>query len=183
MANTLKKVIGLSGSTRQNSTNHQLLKAIAELMADRLEIILFNGIGQLPHFNPDLADEATPPSVTGFKHLLNDAQGVIICTPEYAHGVPGTLKNALDWTVSSGEFSQKPTVLITASTDGRSGHASLLETLKVLEAKNIDQLQLLISFARTRISASNKIIHEPTLAAIQQVMNDFWELMTNLMTN
>ena len=66
-----------------------------------------------------------------------DADGVIICTPEYAHGVPGSLKNAIDWTVGTGEFSGKPTMLITASTDGKNGHKALLETLKVIEAKNI----------------------------------------------
>jgi chromate reductase, NAD(P)H dehydrogenase (quinone) len=82
--------------------------------------------------------------------LISTATAVIICTPEYAHGVPGTLKNAIDWTVSANEFNNKPTALITASTDGTYAHNALLETLRVIEAKNIDRHQLLIQFAKLK---------------------------------
>ena len=100
-----------------------------------------------------------------FRQLLATADGVIICTPEYAHGVPGTLKNAIDWTVSTNEFSQKPTALITASTDGKYAHNALLETLKVIEAKHIEQNQLLIQFAKTKI-AGNQITDKKTLGEV-----------------
>src|SRR5690348_15469510 len=130
--NNRSKIIAISGSTRQDSTNHRLIRAIADLSKETLDIQLFDGIGNLPHFNPDHIDGNTPQTVIDFKQLLQEADGVMICTPEYAHGVPGSLKNAVDWTVATNEFSQKPVLLITASTDGRSGHSSLLETLKVL---------------------------------------------------
>src|SRR6185503_12586186 len=114
-----KKVLAISGSTRRHSTNHNLLKALAGLMADVLDITIYDSIADLPHFDPDRSNDNVPGIVTAFREALAQAAGVIICTPEYAHGVPGTLKNALDWTVSTADFSGKPTVLITASKYGR----------------------------------------------------------------
>jgi chromate reductase, NAD(P)H dehydrogenase (quinone) len=171
----LKNILAICGSTRQNSTNHNLINAIAALAKEKLSIILYDGIAGLPHFNPDNVDGNVPGTVIHFKQLLNNADGVIICTPEYAHGVPGTLKNAIDWTVATNEFSQKPTLLITASTDGTSGHTALLETLRVLEAKNIDRLQLLIRFARTKLNGDNIITDEKTLAAVIQGIDELIE--------
>jgi len=168
-----KKVLAISGSTRRNSTNHHLLRAIADLTADQLEITIFNSIADIPHFNPDLDGDNIPAQVQHFRDLLRSVDGVIICTPEYAHGVPGSLKNAIDWTVSSSEFSQRPTVLITASTDGRSSHGALLETLRVIEAGHVDRLQLLIQFARTKIDTKSQIIDEGTLQDVRKLMDAF----------
>ena len=177
MKNTIvrKKIIAISGSTRLHSTNHSLIKAISELYAQQLDVTIFNGLSELPHFNPDNDTSKIGGRVAEFKQQLKHSDGIIICTPEYAHGVPGTLKNAIDWTVSSCEFSHKPTLLITASTDGRYGHKALLETLKVIEAKNIDQLQLLIPFAKTKINSDNKIIDSKTLEEVKEIINRFIE--------
>ncbi|WP_018614390.1 NADPH-dependent FMN reductase [Segetibacter koreensis] len=177
MKNTIvrKKIIAISGSTRLRSTNHSLIKAISELYVGQLDVAIFNGLSELPHFNPDDDTSQIGGKVANFKQQLKRSDGIIICTPEYAHGVPGTLKNAIDWTVSSCEFSHKPTLLITASTDGRYGHKALLETLKVIEAKNIDQLQLLIQFAKTKINSDNKIIDNKTLEDVKEIMNRFIE--------
>ena len=104
----------------------------------------------MPQVNPDNDGADVANEVADFRQLLNNAQGIIICTAEYAHGVPGTLKNAIDWTISSSQISHKLTMLITASTDGSFGHKALLETLEAIEAKNIDNLQLVISFAKKK---------------------------------
>jgi chromate reductase, NAD(P)H dehydrogenase (quinone) len=164
-----KKIVAISGSTRQNSTNLNLLKAIEILFEDTIEMKIFEGIATLPHFNPDDTDKAIP-EVMLFREKLRHADAVIICTPEYAHGVPGSLKNAIDWTVSTNEFSHKPTALITASTDGRAGHAALLETLQTIEAENVAQLQLLIQFASTKIGKDYIIKDEATLTAIKELI-------------
>jgi len=174
-----KKIVAIPGSTRKNSTNHSLMRALAALKGDQLEITIFDGIAGLPHFDPDLEGEKIPGAVREFKDLLNAADGIIICTPEYAHGVPGTLKNAIDWTVYSCEFSHKPTVLITASSEGRWGHAALLETLRVLEAEKVDELQLLIPFVRTKIDSAGKIIHEETLKEVRTLMDNFIRMLKN----
>ncbi len=164
-----KKVLAISGSTRKNSSNQQLINAVAKLFENDLEIIFFDGLAALPHFDPDENDNV---AIKNFRKQIDDADGVLICTPEYAHGVPGSLKNAIDWTISTNQFYHKPTVLITASTDGRFGHAALLETLKVIEAGNIEELNLLIGFVRTKMDGE-KIIDQKTLEEIKSLMQKF----------
>jgi chromate reductase, NAD(P)H dehydrogenase (quinone) len=103
-----------------------------------MQISIYEGIGNLPHFNPELDNEIPLPSVRDWRTQLQQADGIIFCTPEYAHGIPGVLKNALDWIVSSGEFMHKPTAVISASPapdGGRKAHAALVQTLKVMMAE------------------------------------------------
>ncbi|MCW3110931.1 MAG: NADPH-dependent reductase [Segetibacter sp.] len=174
-----KNIIAISGSTRQNSINHSLIKAIADLSAASLDITIFDGIENLPQFNPDNDGDNVAKEILDFRQQLNKADGIIICTPEYAHGVPGTLKNAIDWTISSSQFPHKPTLLITASTGGHYGHKALMETLKAIEAKNIDQHQMVIPFAKTKISADNKITDEKTLADVKALVTAFIETLND----
>jgi hypothetical protein len=115
------------------------------------DIVIFDRLSDIPHFNPDLDTEIPPPAVADFRNQIKKAEGILICTPEYAMGVPGTLKNAIDWTVSTIEFSHKPVTLITASSSGQKGHQSLLDTLKVIECDIPESSQLLISFVKTKI--------------------------------
>ncbi len=168
---TKQKILAISGSTRKNSTNHRLLKAIAEISKNNFDVTFYDELSLMPSFNPDEDNENVAKEVARFRQLISESDGVIICTPEYAHGVPGSLKNAIDWTVGTADFSRKPTLLITASTDGKYGHAALLETLRVIEAKNISELQLLISFASTKIDAENKIIDSQTLNNVKTLLN------------
>jgi chromate reductase len=172
MPQSRKKVLAISGSTRENSTNHRLIKEISELSKEIFDVQLYKGISSLPHFNPDKNKENVAKEIADFREQLKGSDGVIICTPEYAHGVPGTLKNAIDWTVGTSDFSHKPTLLITASTDGKYGHHALLETLRVIEAENIDELQLLIPFASTKMNHEDKIIDEDLLSEIKKLIAD-----------
>jgi chromate reductase, NAD(P)H dehydrogenase (quinone) len=178
-----KNILAICGSTRKNSTNYYLIKAIEVLTKDIFKITIFESIAALPHFNPDCNTENVPVEVIAFRKLILNADAVIICTPEYAHGVPGTLKNAIDWTVSTNEFSQKPTALITASTDGKYAHGALLEILNTIEAKNADNHQLIIQFAKTKVNADNTITDAATLSdvvklikGIQQTLLDEGEI-------
>lgn len=167
------KILALSGSTRENSTNLNLIKAIAGLTKEKFDVTIFDGLTEIPHFNPDLDTDNPPKRIIDFRKRLKDADGILICTPEYAMGVPGTLKNAIDWTVSSMEFSKKPTALITASSQGEKGHASLLETLKVIEADITNETQLLISFAKTKVSKDYKITDKKTLEEVNLLVEAF----------
>jgi chromate reductase, NAD(P)H dehydrogenase (quinone) len=164
------RIIAINGSTRTQSTNGQLLHAIAALYADTFELEIFNGLTGIPHFNPDLDNDTPPEAVAAFRKLIKDADGVLICTPEYAMGVPGSLKNALDWTVSSTVFSQKPTALITASSVGQKGHAALMETLLVIECAVPETSTLVIPFVKTKIK-DNTISDTTTLAQVKDVIN------------
>lgn len=174
---TKKKVLAISGSTRAHSTNHRLIKAIELLTTDTLEIALFQGLAELPHFNPDIASENVPDAVLAFRKQIAAADGVLICTPEYAHGVPGSLKNAIDWTVTSADLDGKPTFLITASTDGREGHKSLLETLRVIQAKAVDELQLLISFAQTKVNQDFEITDSALLKNVADLLEKYQQIL------
>jgi len=132
---------------------------------------IYNGLADIPHFDPGLDNNDPPAAVTIFRDVLAKTDGVIICTPEYAYGVPGTLKNALDWTVSSGSLSEKPVALITASTGGENAHTALLLILHALNAKMADGGVLLISFIRSKMDANGDIIDEPTRNAVRNVFN------------
>ena len=118
------RILALSGSLRARSSNTALLRAAVALAPAGTEIIFYTGLADLPQFSPDLDNESTPPAVQELRDQLQAAEGVLICTPEYAYGMPGSLKNALDWTVSSGEFYGKPTAVISASPSPRPCHAS-----------------------------------------------------------
>lgn len=165
-----KKILAICGSTRQHSTNLQLLHAIANLYIDEIDIKIYKDIALIPHFNPDIDNENVPEEITPFRTQLREADGILICTPEYAMGVPGTLKNALDWTVSSMEFSGKSTALITASSVGQKGHTALLETLKVIEADIPESSQLVISFVKTKVKGDT-ITDEATLQQVKNVIH------------
>ena len=174
-----KKVVAICGSTRQTSINHSLIKAIAALSAANLDLIIFDGIANLPHFNPDNDGDNVAKEISDFREQLANAAGIIICTPEYAHGVPGTLKNAIDWTISSSSFPKKPTMLITASTGGKYGHKALMETLKAIEANSVEKLQLVIPFVKTKVNMDNEITDDKTLAEVERLLASFIEILSD----
>jgi NAD(P)H-dependent FMN reductase len=129
-------LVGISGSLRAGSSNEALLKAAAFCLPAGARLTLFAGLGSLPHFNPDLDVDPPPDSVREFRSLLASADGFLISSPEYAHGVPGSLKNALDWVVSSGELGHKPVILLNASAGtGEFAERALRDTLEVMEAR------------------------------------------------
>ncbi|MGH9420681.1 MAG: NADPH-dependent FMN reductase [Thermoanaerobaculia bacterium] len=129
------KIIAICGSLRAQSSNLALLRAAAKLIPEEIEVAIYDGLASLPHFNPDDDEEgATPPSaVAELRALLEASDGILISSPEYAHGVPGSLKNALDWLVSDGALVGKPVALISASPiGGQFAQASLVETLTIM---------------------------------------------------
>ena len=117
-----KKILAIIGSTRANSSNLKLVQHVAALTTESLDVIIFEGLSELPHFNPDLDTEQPPIAIVKFRQLIADSDGIIICTPEYVFSMPGSLKNAIEWCVSTTLFSKKPTGLITASASGEKGH-------------------------------------------------------------
>ena len=113
------------------------------MLPDHEEYIIYEGLGSISHFK-DAAD--VPDLVNDWRKRISEADAVLFCTPQFAFGLPGTLKNALDWTVGSVAFSNKPVALITASSVGDKAHASLQQTLTALGTRMIDSL--LISYVR-----------------------------------
>ena len=172
------KIFAISGSTRSTSSNLNLIKAIADLTSESFIVTIFDGLSKLPHFSPDLDNEFVSPEVKDFRKQLREADGILICTPEYAIGVPGTLKNAIDWTVSSMEFSQKPVALITASLSGEKAHQSLLGTLLIIEARMTSDTHLLIPFVKTKVTDEGKITDNDTLSSVNKLIQSFTEIIT-----
>ncbi|QUY42309.1 NADPH-dependent FMN reductase [Acaryochloris marina] len=166
-------ILAVSGSLRSQSSNTRLVQAIAGLAPPGIKVEIYNGIAQLPHFNPELEGEPDLVAVEQWRTQLQAADGVLFCTPEYAHGVPGTLKNALDWIVSSGEFMHKPTAVISASPSpdgGDKANASLVQTLRVMMADIQEEAILCIPAISAKINAEGKLTDTSTEIALRSVL-------------
>lgn len=173
------KIFAIAGSTRKNSSNFKILKYISEKINPQFEIEIFEEIDQLPHFNPDLDQEIPPQKVTEFRNKIIQADGILICTPEYVFSLPGTLKNAFEWCVSSTVFSGKNTGLITASASGEMGHEQLLLIMKTVEAKLNNDAQLLIQGIRGKIDDEGKITNPDTEKALESFITNFGNQFLN----
>jgi chromate reductase len=133
------RILAISGSLRRASSNSALVEAAARLAPDYVEISIYRDLAELPPFNPDLdgSDGNAPAAVAAFRTSLEASAAILISSPEYAHGVPGVLKNALDWVVGSGELIDKPIALVNASARATLAWASLAETLTTMSARVI----------------------------------------------
>ena len=152
--NFKNKILAISGSTKVNSTNETLLKMMGEMAKDKYEMNTYP-IASLPFFNPDIDRDGAPKEVLDFRRQIEAADAVIICTPEYVFSLPGVLKNALEWTVSSSSFSGRKTALIVASASGEKAFESLQLIMKTIEAKIDDKTSLLIQGAKGKVDAND----------------------------
>ncbi|MBL0745273.1 NADPH-dependent FMN reductase [Chryseolinea lacunae] len=152
------------GSLRATSSNHTIIRHVSRTLPADVVFDIYDGLGTLPHFDDS---EVAPETVQHFRTKIREADAVLICTPEYAFGVPGSLKNALDWTVSTADFMDKPVGLITASTGGDKAHASLLLTLSAISANVV--ATLLIPFVRAKLK-NGEVSDEATLLALHDVV-------------
>jgi chromate reductase len=149
-------ILAISGSLRDNAYNTALLRSAAALAPPNMTISLYDGLGNLPHFDPLLAESEMPAEVMDLRNKLQAADGVIISTPEYAYGIPGVLKNALDWVVASGELVLKPIVATSVSTSdlgGARAHYALVTVLHAMNAKVLVEASMNVPFARSKFDA------------------------------
>ncbi|RFS13553.1 NADPH-dependent FMN reductase [Emticicia sp. C21] len=172
-----KKVLGILGSTKANSNNERLLKKIGELMQEHIDLTIFNQIAEFPHFNPDLDNEEVASIVTNFRQQITEADGVLICTPEYVFSIPGSLKNALEWTVSTIVFTDKPLGIITASASGEKGHEQLQLIMQTLGADFNEDTLLLISGIKGKINEQGEITHTETLQRVEDFTKSIIKLL------
>lgn len=133
------RILAISGSLRSLSTNAALLRAAQRLASGGMKVTLYSGLGQLPVFNPDDDVDPALPAVEDFRRRLRDCDGLLIACPEYAHGVPGGIKNALDWVVASGELIGKPTALLHASPRSEISRGALAEILMTMSARLVPE--------------------------------------------
>ena len=128
--------LAVSGSLRQGSSNTSVLETAATLAPDGMTITIYKSIDELPHFNPDL-DGARFQTVTAWLTSIRDADGLIVSTPEYAHNIPGSFKNALDWLVGSDAFIYKPFMILNTSPRSTYAHESLVEILSTMSGVHV----------------------------------------------
>jgi chromate reductase, NAD(P)H dehydrogenase (quinone) len=169
------RILAISGSLRGGSSNTTLLRAAAMLAPDGVSVELYEGLGDLPHFNPDLDREgdAPPASVAEFRDRVAIADALLICSPEYAHGVPGTLKNALDWLVSSPAIIGKPVALLNASFRATYAHASLTETLTVMSARVVADASITVPLdGRKGLDAAGIVGDEELAGLLRKALGD-----------
>lgn len=163
------RIVAISGSLRAASSNTALVRAALASAAPGVETALYDGLAGLPHFSPELDGDAAPQPVRDFRAQIASADGVLICTPEYAYGIPGSLKNALDWLVTSGELWRKPVAALSASPSalgGAKAHASLSLTLSGLEAEVVGAASLQIPFVSTKLNTKKEVSDAATRAAL-----------------
>ncbi|HEY0552996.1 MAG TPA: NADPH-dependent FMN reductase [Thermoanaerobaculia bacterium] len=152
------QILAISGSLRAVSSNTELLRAAAEVAPEGVEIEIYGGLGDLPHFNPDL-EANEPPAVTDLRDRVRRADGLLISSPEYAHGVPGAMKNALDWLVGGEEFIYKPVALLNASPRATHAQESLAETIKTMSGRLIAEASIAVPLLGAKLDAVGIAAH------------------------
>ncbi len=153
------RVLAISGSLRARSSNRALLRAAEALAPPAAEWETYEGLAGLPHFNPDDDEDGrpVPPPVADLRSRAIAADAWVISSPEYAHGVPGSLKNALDWLVSCPELPGKPVLLLNASAAGGNfAQAALVETLRTMSLRVLDE-SLTAPFLPRKLQEGNEL--------------------------
>jgi Spx/MgsR family transcriptional regulator len=173
------RILAISGSLRAASLNSALLRAVAGLAPADIYIELFTELGNLPLFNPDLEITDLPP-VAAFHARLLEADGVIIASPEYAHGVTGVMKNALDWMVGSEAFVNKPVALLNASPRATIAQASLKETLTVMSAQVVEAASITLPIIGSNLDELGIAAHPSISTSIREALRAFHMEIVNL---
>lgn len=169
-------LLTVSGSLRAGSSNGALLAAARLAPAD-LTVTLFDGLADLPAFSPDVeASGPEPVAVTRWREALSAADAVLISSPEYAHGIPGALKNALDWVVGSGELVGKPVGLLCASSASQFAHPQLVEVLTVMSAALVPDATVVLDIPRRGATAESLVADAALSAALRDVVTALAEV-------
>ena len=137
------KLVAISGSLRRGSSNTALLEAASGVAPADVEFDFYN-IEALPHFNPDLEMGALPSAAADLRARIGRAAGIVISTPEYAHGLPGSLKNALDWLVGSVELPEKPVALLWVEGRGEFAQPQLREVLRTMSVHIVAEASIAV---------------------------------------
>jgi chromate reductase, NAD(P)H dehydrogenase (quinone) len=157
------RVLAISGSLRGASTNRAALEALARLAPEGVKVLVYGDLAKLPPFNPDDDIEDKPKPVATLLALVAASDALVIAAPEYAHGIPGALKNALDWLVASETFAGKPTALINTSPRAFHAQASLREILSTMAARLIPEAFVAISLTGKAVTAED-VLADPICA-------------------
>ncbi|HEX7004104.1 MAG TPA: NAD(P)H-dependent oxidoreductase [Trueperaceae bacterium] len=180
---TTIRLLGVAGSLRRHSLNRALLEAAALLAPPELEVEIFDLSG-IPLYNGDIDnDEERPAEVQALKDAVSSSDGLVLATPEYNHGVPGVLKNAIDWVsrpAGRSPLRDKP-VAIFGAAPGAFGTVRAQQQLKLVllstRARLLDHAGVLVTFAREKLAGDGEIVHAPTREHLRRVMSEISSLL------
>lgn len=157
-------LLGISGSVRARASNSALIEAVALLAPPNVQLSVYPDLVRLPHFNPDDEQGALPDVVDELRQRVGEADGIVISTPEYAHGLPGSFKNALDWLVGSVTFPGKPVMLMFGSSASVHAPASLREILRTMSAVLVPEADVTVEL-RGKSPTPEDVASDPAFAA------------------
>jgi NAD(P)H-dependent FMN reductase len=168
-----KNIFAIVGSASRNSSNQKLVDNIAKMTMDDFNITVYSDLKRLPHFDPELSIENTPREVLDFRENVNQADAILICTPEYVFSIPSGLKNVIEWCIAVTVFTDKPIGIITASANGEKGHEELQLIMRTLMTKFIEETTLLIQGIKGKINEEGEITNSDTLAQLTKFIEAF----------
>ena len=172
-----KNIFAIIGSASANSTNLKLVEQIAILTENEFNLTIYNNLKTLPHFDPELSTDNPPKEIIEFRKSVEEADGIIICTPEYIFSIPSGLKNAIEWCISTTIFSEKPIGLITASASGQKGHEELQLIMKTAMAKFTDKTSLLIQGIKGKFDKQGNLIDNETKNQLENFIDALMKLI------
>jgi chromate reductase len=185
MAGEIVKVLGFAGSLRSGSLNRALLSAAVAIAPDDLRIEIFDLI-DVPLYNGDVEAAGDPEPVARFKAAIRAADGVLIATPEYNHGVPAVTKNAIDWASRpprGAVLDRKPVAIIGASpgiTGSARGQSQLRQAFEFTNSYAMPQPELLVFRAHEKFDADGRLTDEATRAHLAKFLEAFRDWVVRL---
>lgn len=174
-----KNVFVIIGSAGTNSANEKLIENITSLTKEFFSLKIMKDLKKLPHFDPDLSLDNPPEEILEFRNNIENADGIIISTPEYIFSIPAGLKNAIEWCVSTTIFTDKPVGLITASASGLKGHQELQLIMRTVMARFTDETTLLIQGIKGKIDLQGQITDYRIKSDLIKFVEAFKELVNS----
>ena len=170
------RILTLCGSLRARSSNRSVLRAYERLIDSRGVVEHYEGMGNLPHFNPDLDGDAAalPREVTALRRLVSEADAIVISTPEYVHALPGSFKNALDWLVSDPAFAGKRIVILHITRGSTWALESLREVLKTMSARIIESASVSLPLGSNQVDEAAILARDDLRALLTTSVDALW---------
>ena len=173
----MRTIFVINGSASSRSSNHSLIENIRRLSADDFQLDIFDSLKTLPHFDTELSNNNPPPVIVELRRKIQEADGIIICTPEYIFSIPSGLKNVIEWCVSTTIFENKPIGIVTASANGKMAHEELQLIMKTVSAKFTPETTLLIQGIKGKVDERGEIKDVNTKEELMKFIQGFRTLV------
>jgi NAD(P)H-dependent FMN reductase len=177
MKHSAKKIFLINGSASANSSNEKLITKITAQLEERFQVNIYKDLKTLPHFDPEQSIANPPESIIALRKNIMEADGLVICAPEYVFSIPSGLKNAIEWCVSTTVFSEKPTALITASASGVKAHEELQLIMSTVMARFTEDTTHLIQSIKAKFNEHGEITDRELIKTLNKTIAAFCSLV------